>query len=443
MSDSSEYSDPLLSDWETWRVVLGAIAVTIGATGAAGGGIGGGGLYVPLLMIVIGFDAKEAVPVSQGCIVGAAIAHLILNAPKRHPLKEIPVVDYAALLVLEPMLLTGSIFGVMLNGMLPSIAILIILVVVLSAGAWKTAKRAKRITANERKRISQERARGIGEKVAYDTTKVGVENPGMQGLPIADKHEELVEVRPSVARMSGRQYIMWRKLGIVLLLWVIVSVSVMIRGSSSGDYSIAGIYYCSAAFWGLTIAIPAIEIGFSLFFGKLEIDRQKNSPAEEISELMQGEKAQLEDYKEVDWNWNNVFRYMFFAFVCGVLAGCLGIGGGLVLSPLLLELGFYPAVASAISGMAVLVTSTSSLFVYGLSDKVYWEFVGLLMPFTFLATLVGKILIDSYAERNRKQSVIIWSVAIFLICCLIMLTAKGIADLLTNPDYDFSSPCDS
>lgn len=233
------------------------------------------------------------------------------------------------------------------------------------------------------------------------------------------------------------------KLGIVLLLWVIVSVGVIIRGSSSGDYSIAGIYYCSAAFWALTIAIPVIEIGFSAFFGKMEIDRQKNSPVDESVYPIKEDKGQLEDYKEVDWNWKNVFHYMFFAFVCGALAGCLGIGGGLVLSPLLLELGFYPAVASGISGMAVLVTSTSSLFVYGLSDKVYWEFVGLLMPFTFLSTLVGKILIDSYAERNRKQSVIIWSVAIFLICCLIMLTAKGIIDLAASPDYSFSSPCDS
>ena len=167
MADSSEYTDPLLSDWETWRVVLGAIAVTIGATGAAGGGIGGGGLYVPLLMIVVGFDTKEAVPVSQGCIVGAALAHLILNAPKKHPLKDLPVVDYAALLVLEPMLLTGSIFGVMLNGMLPSIAILLILIVVLSAGAYKTAKRAKRITANEKKHLVQEIAAGGRDDTAW------------------------------------------------------------------------------------------------------------------------------------------------------------------------------------------------------------------------------------------------------------------------------------
>jgi len=447
MSDSSEYSDPLLSDWDTWRVVLGAITVTIGATGAAGGGIGGGGLYVPLLMIVIGFDAKEAVPVSQGCIVGAAIAHLILNAPKKHPLKDLPVVDYAALLVLEPMLLTGSIFGVMLNGMLPSIAILIILVVVLSLGSFKTAKRAKRITANEKKRIAEEQAAGSGENdprlfVSYDTTNVSDQNSGVQALSAEDKANKVVVVRPSVARASDRKYIMWRKLGLVLLLWIIVSASVIIRGSSVGDYSVAGIYYCSAGFWGMTIAIPLIQIGFSAWFGKFEIDRQARS-SEDDAKPIKEDKTLLQDYSEVDWNWNNVFRYMLFAFICGALAGCLGIGGGLVLSPLLLELGFYPAVASGISGMAVLVTSTSSLFVYGLSDKVYWQFVGLLMPFTFLATLVGKILIDSYAERNRKQSVIIWSVAIFLICCLIMLTIKGIIDLLDNPDYSFSSPCDS
>jgi len=134
---------------------------------------------------------------------------------------------------------------------------------------------------------------------------------------------------------------------------------------------------------------------------------------------------------------------MTYAFICGLLAGCLGIGGGLVLSPLLLELGFYPPVASSISGMAVLVTSTSSLLVYGLAKKVYWEFVFLLMPLTFLSTLTGKILIDRYAERTNKQSVIIWSVSIFSMVCLIMLTSRGIIELVNSPSFEFSSPCDS
>jgi len=138
-----------------------------------------------------------------------------------------------------------------------------------------------------------------------------------------------------------------------------------------------------------------------------------------------------------------VIRYIVYAFVCGVLAGCLGIGGGLVLSPLLLELGFYPAVASGVSGMAVLVTSTSALLAYGLSGKVYWQFVGLLMPLTFISTMTGKILIDRYAERNNRQSVIIWSVATFLICCLLMLTTRGLIELANDPSFQFSSPCGS
>jgi len=233
---------------------------------------------------------------------------------------------------------------------------------------------------------------------------------------------------------------MWDKLGLVVGLWLIVCVGVIIRGSSAGEYSVAGIFYCSSGFWGLTAAIPIIEIMLSTLFGKLEIDRSKK-PKTEVA-ISRKNSIALSDYKEVVWNWPNVVRYMVYAFVCGALAGCLGIGGGLVLSPLLLELGFYPAVASGVSGMAVLVTSTSALFAYGLANKVYWEFVILLMPLTFLSTLVGKILIDRYAERTNQQSIIIWSVVIFLKVCLIMLATRGIIELVQDPSFDFSSLCD-
>jgi len=166
------YDNPSLSDWESWRVALGVISITVGATGAAGGGIGGGGLYVPLLILVIGFETKEAIPISQGCIVGAAIAHLILNAPKKHPLLDIPVIDYAALLVLEPMLLAGSLFGVMLNGMLPSVVILLILVFVLSLGVYKTGKRAMKITKSERE---QNKGEAVKEDQVELTKNAGTE----------------------------------------------------------------------------------------------------------------------------------------------------------------------------------------------------------------------------------------------------------------------------
>jgi len=222
-------------------------------------------------------------------------------------------------------------------------------------------------------------------------------------------------------------------------LWIILSCAIIIRGSSVGESSIAGITYCSGGFWGVTAAIPAIQIAFSAYFGKVEIARFN---AQNGSQRQTSSRA-LMDYTVVEWNWSNVLRYMIYAFVCGVLAGCLGIGGGLVLSPLLLELGFFPAVASGVSGMAVLVTSTAALFAYALSNKVYWEFVAILMPLTFMSTLIGKILIDQYAERNNKQSVIIWSVAIFLVVCLIMISTRGIIELSSDPSFKFTSPCNS
>ena len=44
----------------------------------------------------------------------------------------------------------------------------------------------------------------------------------------------------------------------------------------------------------------------------------------------------------------------------GVLAGLLGIGGGLVKGPLLLELGMRPQAAAATSGFMVLFTASST-----------------------------------------------------------------------------------
>jgi len=438
------YDNSALADWTLYRVVLGIILITLGAVGAAGGGIGGGGLYVPLLIIVIGFSTKEAVPISQGCIVGAAMAHLILNAPKKHPLLDVPVIDYAALLVLEPMLLAGSIFGVMLNGMLPSVVILLILVFVLSLGAYKTGRRALKVTRSEREqnvvnmdivelaKNPSKTATGIVEE-SDDVETVEIIEAG--GFRVAGT---VVDTKAPPTSTSATQWIKWKKLGMVSLLWIIVCCAVVVRGSTVGESSIVGVYYCSAGFWVVTAAIPVIQILFSALFGKLEIDRFNSQSLEDW--VMSSNT--LMDYTLVEWNWTGVVKYMVYAFVCGALAGCLGIGGGLVLSPLLLELGFFPAVASAISGMAVLVTSTTALFAYGLSNKVYWEFVVILMPLTFIATLIGKIKIDNYAERNNKQSVIIWSVAIFLACCLIMLTTRGLIELVSDPNFEFSSPCE-
>jgi hypothetical protein len=47
---------------------------------------------------------------------------------------------------------------------------------------------------------------------------------------------------------------------------------------------------------------------------------------------------------DIKWNYDIFFYYPIYGFFGGVMAALLGVGGGLILGPLLLELGIHPLV---------------------------------------------------------------------------------------------------
>ena len=62
------------------------LAVAFVATSlAAGGGIGGGGLLVPLFILVLAFTPHDATPLSSIALLGGALANLALNLRRRNP----------------------------------------------------------------------------------------------------------------------------------------------------------------------------------------------------------------------------------------------------------------------------------------------------------------------------------------------------------------------
>lgn len=48
-----------------WRIIVGTIIGFLGAAFGSVGGVGGGGIFVPMLTLVIGFDAKSSPPISK------------------------------------------------------------------------------------------------------------------------------------------------------------------------------------------------------------------------------------------------------------------------------------------------------------------------------------------------------------------------------------------
>lgn len=48
-----------------WRVIIGSVIGFFGAAFGSVGGVGGGGIFVPMLALIIGFDPKTSTAISK------------------------------------------------------------------------------------------------------------------------------------------------------------------------------------------------------------------------------------------------------------------------------------------------------------------------------------------------------------------------------------------
>ena len=103
----------------------------LGAGLSMSAGVGGGGIYVPLGLILLRFGAKAATGLSQASIFGASLGGLYLNVKNRHPLANRPVIDLDMALFLAPMEMAGAVVGVIVQKLLPDWAVILIMAVVL------------------------------------------------------------------------------------------------------------------------------------------------------------------------------------------------------------------------------------------------------------------------------------------------------------------------
>ena len=91
------------------------------------GGIGGGGLIVPITMALFQFTMKSSIVISGFTIFTGAVARFLYQWNNKHPKKNSTIIEYSIVIVMMPMVLVGSFVGVLLNIYLPSLVLAIIL----------------------------------------------------------------------------------------------------------------------------------------------------------------------------------------------------------------------------------------------------------------------------------------------------------------------------
>ena len=218
-----------LSQWD----IIGGCVLFCGMALAATAGIGGGGLNVPVLILLFNFEPKEATVLSNTAVLGNGLSQFFLNFRRSHPSDPTkPLIDWVAVAMLLPAQLGGAELGVIMESIFPSSVLLILSVVLLAFAAAKTFVKGLK----QRDKEAAARAAEAAEVEAQQLTAGLLPADGMVEAP-NDKAQGQAQDSPSI------QY-PWTLLGTLAAFWVLYALDYLLQSGQFYD-----VHTCSSLYW--------------------------------------------------------------------------------------------------------------------------------------------------------------------------------------------------
>merc|ERR1712154_370312 len=109
--------------------------------------------------------------------------------------------------------------------------------------------------------------------------------------------------------------------------------------------------------------------------------------------------------------------------------GLLGIGGGMIVSPLLLELGVLPRVASATSAVAVLMTSSSSTFQKVLLNMIRYDYMAFFAAIGIIGTFFGQTVVNAAIRKFGRNSIVVAAVGSVIAVAIVLMGLNSILNM--------------
>ncbi|PIN02416.1 hypothetical protein CDL12_25072 [Handroanthus impetiginosus] len=384
-----------------WRIVLGTVIGFFGAALGSVGGVGGGGFFVPMLTLVIGFDPKSSTAISKCMITGAAVATVYYNLKLRHPSLDLPIIDYDLALLFQPMLILGISIGVIFNVIFAEWMVTVLLIILFIGTSVKAFLKGVETWKKEtiiKKEVARRMASDYNgrEEASYKLLPEGPTN-GTRMPPIENK--------PSEVSIIDNVY--WKKFTILFAVWLVILLLHIAK-----DYTAT----CSAAYWIVTLLQIPVAIGASGY----------------QAVCLYKEWRVIESTGEARISWT--VHQLIFCCCCGILAGIvgglLGLGGGFILGPMFLELGIPPQVSSATTILIMTFSSSMSVIQYYLLKRFPPTYALYFVVVATVAALVGQHVVRKMVSLLRRASFIIFILAFTIFVSAISLGWVGIANII-------------
>lgn len=163
--------------------------------------------------------------------------------------------------------------------------------------------------------------------------------------------------------------------GKITFLLVILAFSTMFSIFKGGDqmYSIVGVKLCSPVYWILSfVMVPVIIIawGITAKFLMREYEKKKE------------EGREIEG--EIKYTYKNILLLGILSVIAGCLASLLGIGGGMIKGPVLLQMGLVPDVTAATSSYMIVSFPKKKKNIYFTNSLYYYYVVIIIFVFSYL-----------------------------------------------------------
>ncbi|GAA0167283.1 ubiquitin-protein ligase [Lithospermum erythrorhizon] len=383
-----------------WRIIVGSFIAFVGAAFGSVGGVGGGGIFVPMLSLVVGFDAKSATAISKCMIMGGAISTVYCNLKLRHPTLDMPIIGYDLAVLIQPMLMLGVSIGVIFNVVFPDWMVTVLLIVLFIGTSAKAFLRGvdtwKKETIVKKEAARRVEAIGTGGEAEYKL---------LPGGPSTGAGKELKELEePQVPIIEN---VCWKELGLLCFVWISFLALQIIKIYTST---------CSVAYWLVNLLQIPVSVGVSAF--------------QAVSLYKGWRTIASKGDAGTDFRVSQLITYCSFGVLAGVVGGLLGLGGGFIMGPLFLELGVPPQVSSATATFAMMFSASMSVVQYYILKRFPVPYAMYFMSVATVAAFVGQHIVRKIIIVLGRTSIIIFILAFTIFVSAITLGGVGILNMI-------------
>ncbi len=498
--------------------VFATIICFVASTLAAASGIGGGIMYVPVLLVLGRFLFEQAVPISGCIILGTSLPNLFVLLWKRHPHANKPLINYEITILVFPILTMGVTLGVILNIVLPSWLQAVFLIGFMLISIYRTARRGLVIYRRERKigellsKLFQNKAPIPVEPTVASTinptespsvvettsstaeasNQISEPSPEQQQTPtqqdsvysesdaqeanispenraqsiiahiMEPKHDtdleenyidhNLLHFKPllqqlkqgaglSFAKEKIQQLFFYLLSQYPIIIWFLLATCwllVFLHGLAKGGMTLNSIFQiekCSTAYWLITASIYPI-----LFIIWICI-----AIAMRIIYYIRVKKGYQFIVGDVRFTNTNTFVLPLAFFASGISGSLLGVGTGILSSPLLEEFGLLSQVSMATSAFLIFFTSSTTVSLFMINGNLKWDYAIWFFLIGFISTLFGRYLVGYVVKKFKIVSWIIFLIVATIFVMIIAVIVSGIYHLLfeiaTDTYITFKNPC--